>query len=57
MQYLPIIVCDLGHSVIYANTMYIFLNFQISLIRIKLIPGKSSVISSYFQLVQLFVIN
>ena len=57
MQYLPIIpsdylgsiiVCDLGHSMIYVNSLYIILKIQVSLIRLALIPGKYSVISSYF---------
>jgi len=57
MQYLPlipgdyvgwIIVCDLRHSMTYANNLYIVLDIQVSIIRLALIPGKYSVISSYF---------
>ena len=57
MQYLPIIpgdylgsiiVSGLGHSMIYANNLYIVLNIQVSIIRLALISGKYSFISSYF---------
>ena len=66
MQYLPIIhgdylgsiiVCDLGHSVIYANKLYIVLNFQVSIIWMTQIPGKYSVVSSYSLVFRLFIIN